>query len=400
METKIQSSRHLDFSDQKLPEQIETNEADGKCGLTTLTSVEDSADFQPLEIPPDGVDMATSSDNRELSSVGEMENKIDSINKNLVDEFHFDADSSKHPNQEDCGESEHFPAADDESMKNGETEEFGMSSDDELFGDPQIFEGLYRDTNASCLNMQDQDNNDSQGSVSLDGKQGQNFSQCLDSGTQENRITVNHSNGVGEDQCPVHLEEKKSYINFKGEAKSKQPNKDQKQKSLLSFFTKENNKTTMSNASLKQADIGVFFGLKPLKKHVDGKGPTKDYTNVESSPQAASVSQRHGGWTGRKKYSCNVKQTGYTSEGQSSGHGEDTSAVSTGVQSRKSCPFYKKIPNSGITVDAFRYGDIPGCRAYFLSHFHYDHYAGLNGKFTNPIYCSKVNQTSCVNCSN
>lgn len=391
---KTQSSRHLDFSDQKWPEQTETNEADSKCGLTTLTSGEDSADFKPLEIPPDGLDMPPSLDNRELSSVGEMENKIDSTHKSSVDEFHFDVDSSKHPNQEEHCESEHFPAADDEPMKNGETEEFEMSSDDELFGDPQIFEGLYRDTNASCLSTQDQDNDDSQGSVSLDGKQEQHFSQCLDSETQENCITINQSNGVDEDECPGHLEEKKSYINVKGGAQSKQSNKDQKQKSLLSFFAKEDNKTKMRNASLKQADIGVFFGLKPLQKQVDSKCPTKDHTNVESSSQAASVSQRHGGWTGRKKYSRNLNQTGYTSEGQSSGHGEDVSNVGTSAQSRRSCPFYKKIPNSGITVDAFRYGDIPGCRAYFLSHFHYDHYAGLNGKFTNPIYCSKVNQTS------
>ena len=395
METKIQSSRQLDFSDQKWPEQIETNEADDKCGLTTLTSVEDSADFKHLEIPPDGLDISTSSDNRELSSVGEMENKIDTINKSLVGELHFEVDSSKHPNQDECCEAEHSPARNDEPMKNGETEEFEMSSDDELFGDPQIFEGLYRDTNASCLSTQDQDNDDSQGSVSLDGK----FSQCLDSETQENCTTIDRSIGVDEDQCPVHLEEKKSYINVKREAQSKQSNKDQKQRSLLSFFAKEHNKTTVSNAPLKQTDIGVFFGLKPLKKQLDSKGLTKDLTNVESSSQAASVSQRYGGWTGRKKYNHNLKQTGYSSEGQSSGHGEDVSSVGTGAQSRRSCPFYKKIPNSGITVDAFRYGDIPGCRAYFLSHFHYDHYAGLNGKFTNPIYCSQVNQTSCI-CSN
>lgn len=361
--------------------------------------MEDNTDLKPLEISPDGLDMPTSSDDRELTSVGEMMNKIDSSNKSLLGEFHSDVDSSKHPNQEECCESEHSLPANDEPMKNGETEEFEMSSDDELFGDPQIFEGLYRDTDASCLSTQDQGNDDSQGSVSLNGKQGQHISQCLDSKTLENSVKMEHMNGVDEHECPDRLEEKQLYINVKEEAQSKQSNKGQKQKSLLSFFAKENKKTTMSNATLKQADIGVFFGLKPLKKQVDNKGPTKDHANVASCSQVASVSQRYGGWTGRKKYSHNLKQTGYTSEGQSSGHGEDISASSTGTQSRRSCPFYKKIPNSGITVDAFRYGDIPGCRAYFLSHFHYDHYAGLNGKFANPIYCSKVNQTSCI-CSN
>ena len=398
VETKVQSSRQLDFSDQKWPEQVEMNEADGTCG-SALTSMEDSADFKPLESPPNELDMPTSSDNRKLSSIGEMRNKIDCINKCVVGEFHSEVDSSKHSSQEECCQSQHSPATNDEPIKNGETEEFEMSSDDELFGDPQIFKGLYRDTSASCLRAQDQDNADSQGSAGLDEKQGQHFSQCLDSETQENCVNIEQSNGVDEDQCPVPLEEKQSSRNVKEEAPSKQSNKDHKQKSLLSFFAKENKKTTTSNAPLKQSDIGVFFGLKPLKKQVDNKGSTKDHVNVASSSQEASVSQTHGGWTRRKKYSHNLKHTGYTSEGQSSGHGEDVSAVSTGGQNRSSCPFYKKIPNSGITVDAFRYGDIPGCRAYFLSHFHYDHYAGLNGKFTNPIYCSKVNQTTfiCLN---
>ncbi|NXP17960.1 DCR1A protein, partial [Scytalopus superciliaris] len=153
---------------------------------------------------------------------------------------------------------------------------------------------------------------------------------------------------------------------------------------------------------LKQMDIGVFFGLKPKAKE-ESKGETCS-SEKKQIPSSVTPNRKRPRQQ-KRKAEGSVEDTEVLTE--SSSKNEAIADKSSGGQRRwrkkikelpttgegprkKYCPFYKKIPGTGFTVDAFQYGEIEGCTAYFLTHFHSDHYCGLTKNFRFPIYCNKI----------
>ncbi|XP_014728009.1 PREDICTED: DNA cross-link repair 1A protein [Sturnus vulgaris] len=173
-------------------------------------------------------------------------------------------------------------------------------------------------------------------------------------------------------------------------------------KSVPSFSSATMNTKSSPAKELKQMDIGVFFGLKPKvkeeckgaaclneKKHVsnsvspNGKGPRQQKRKAEGSVEDVEAVTESS--------SKNEAIADLPSGGRRRWRKKFKELPTTGEEPRKKhCPFYKKIPGTGFTVDAFQYGEIEGCTAYFLTHFHSDHYCGLTKNFRFPIYCNKI----------
>ncbi|XP_042316408.1 DNA cross-link repair 1A protein [Sceloporus undulatus] len=153
---------------------------------------------------------------------------------------------------------------------------------------------------------------------------------------------------------------------------------------------------------LKQMDIGVFFGLQPKAKMEGDEKKNVSENMLTLSPSAAigtrprSRKRKAKGSVGdsdgiTESSSKNSIPEDATSGGQRRWRKRFRESCPDEEETRKKqCPFYKKIPGTGFVVDAFQYGEIEGCKGYFLTHFHSDHYGGLTKTFSFPIYCNKI----------
>ncbi len=68
---------------------------------------------------------------------------------------------------------------------------------------------------------------------------------------------------------------------------------------------------------------------------------------------------------------------------------KETGSWDSTSRNRGPCPFYKKIPGTDFVCDGFMYAKSTVTKNYFLTHFHSDHYGGINKSWNaGIIYCS------------
>uniref|UniRef100_G1QCL1 DNA cross-link repair 1A protein n=1 Tax=Myotis lucifugus TaxID=59463 RepID=G1QCL1_MYOLU len=161
--------------------------------------------------------------------------------------------------------------------------------------------------------------------------------------------------------------------------------------------------TQTSTKVMKQMDIGVYFGLPPKRKEEKSVGESA-LEGMNSSPVVSPNKKRPRQCKRKAENSLSDSELDAKNLSENWQSVEPSSkrarhqrkrlkksdSPQEGELRKRTCPFYKKIPGTGFTVDAFQYGVVEGCTAYFLTHFHSDHYAGLSKNSTFPVYCSEI----------
>lgn len=117
---------------------------------------------------------------------------------------------------------------------------------------------------------------------------------------------------------------------------------------------KPQSKAGATSSGHKQTDIGVFFGLKPLKDpeiKTAGEGGSDNLSSVQNSQQTSEAPVRNAGRSGWRKKDPEVGPgstgNGETQHVQTEGgkrQGGWRSWNTRGQGQVRSCPFYKKIP--------------------------------------------------------
>ncbi|XP_074641638.1 DNA cross-link repair 1A protein-like isoform X2 [Tubulanus polymorphus] len=153
------------------------------------------------------------------------------------------------------------------------------------------------------------------------------------------------------------------------------------------------NSSSLNNNTPSKSGVKRTPGKRTPKKHASGDKQTsllsffKMSSTVSAAAQGVTPAPLFNKPSIRKTNPAKAVLVDQESCGSSNDMMYQESKTSL---NQKNCPFYKRIPGTKFVVDAFRYGIIRDCSVYFLTHFHYDHYAGLKKSFNRPIYCTKV----------
>jgi len=142
---------------------------------------------------------------------------------------------------------------------------------------------------------------------------------------------------------------------------------------------------------VKQPQITEYFRNKSAGRAVQHlAGGAGDSADSDSPPWSdfgvVRLKKAKEDWN---KIFSRAKAKGYLAPTLDSDQEKEAQSKKQAVKT-KFCPWWKKINDTVLAVDAFNYGDLPGIKHYLLSHFHYDHYIGLTKHWTHHIVCSSI----------